>query len=429
MLKNNHDLYEEAKQYIPGGVNSPVRAFQAVGCDPIFIRKAQGAHLFAEDGRHYIDYIASWGPMLLGHGAHIINEAIEAHIKDGISYGLPSWIEVEVAKRIVEAYPGVDEVRMVNSGTEATMSAIRLARGYTRKDKIIKFEGCYHGHSDGLLVSSGSGALTFGVPTSPGVPEDVVKNTLVATYNDLDSVKALIDANPDAIAGLIVEPVCGNMGVVSPEPGFLEGLRELCTKHSIVLIFDEVITGFRISYEGAAGYYGIVPDLACFGKIIGAGFPVGAYGGKKEIMACVSPSGPVYQAGTLSGNPLAMQAGKVMLDYLKHNPAVYDLIEEKGAYLQTHFQKILDANRLPFTLVRNHSLMTLFFMDSVPHDFKEVQRCDTKKYAKYFKGMLERRILLAPSQFEAMFISSALTKNDMDVTIQAFKEVMEEFRV
>lgn len=426
MNKDNHKLYEEAKRYIPGGVNSPVRAFRAVDMDPIFIRKAIGAHLFAEDGRHYIDYISSWGPMILGHSPNLVVEAVNEHVRDGISYGLPSWIEIEVAKQIVEAYDGIDQVRMVNSGTEATMSAVRLARGYTRRKKIIKFEGCYHGHSDGLLVSSGSGALTYGVPTSPGIPKEIVENTLVAVYNDLDSVKALIQANPEEIAGLIVEPVCGNMGVVSPVNGFLEGLRELCTQNGILLIFDEVITGFRIMYGGAAAYYKVYPDLVCFGKIIGAGFPVGAYGGKKEIMEYISPAGPVYQAGTLSGNPLALHAGRALLSYLKHNPIVYELIEEKAAYLYDHMQNILEEYHLPYTLVRNHSLMTLFFMDHVPHNYQEVMQCDLTLYTQYFQGMVKRGIMLAPSQYEAMFISSALTKNDMDITIQAFREVMQE---
>lgn len=426
MKNKNKALFETAKRYIPGGVNSPVRAFKAVGCDPVFIRKAKGAHLFGEDGRMYIDYISSWGPMILGHSCEVVNEAVERHLLDGISYGLPSRVEVELAKTIVEAYPGIDEVRMVNSGTEATMSAIRVARGFTGRDKIVKFEGCYHGHSDGLLVSSGSGALTFGLPTSPGVPDDIVKNTLVAPYNDLARLAQLVDANPGQIACVIVEPVCGNMGVVLPDAGFLEGLRSLCTEKGIVLIFDEVITGFRLGYHGGAGVFGVTPDMACFGKIIGGGFPVGAYGGRREIMECVSPAGSVYQAGTLSGNPLAMHAGKAMLDYLKHQPAVYDVIEEKAAYLERGMRAILEEYHLPFSLVRAGSLMTLFFCERVPHRYDDVQKADLKKYSQYFRGMLDRGVMLAPSQFEAMFVSCALTKNDMDVTLQAFREVMKE---
>ena len=426
MGNNNEKLFEEAKYYIPGGVNSPVRAFRSVGALPVFIRKAKGSHLFGEDGRMYIDYISSWGPMILGHSCDVVNKAVEQHLHDGIGYGLPCRAEVELAREIVEAYPGIDEVRMVNSGTEATMSAIRVARGCTKRDKIIKFEGCYHGHSDGLLVSSGSGALTFGVPTSPGVPADIVKNTLVARYNDLEHVKQIMEANKGQIACVIVEPVCGNMGVVRPRAGFLQGLRELCTKEGALLIFDEVITGFRVSYHGAAGLFGVVPDMACFGKIIGGGFPVGAYGGRRDIMECVSPNGPVYQAGTLSGNPLAMRAGLAMIDYLKNNPAVYDVIEEKAAYLEKGMQKVLDELKLPFTLVREHSLMTLFFCRRTPYSYNDVKEADTKLYGKYFRGMLARGVMLAPSQFEAMFVSCALTKNDMDVTLEAFREVMEE---
>ncbi len=425
MKNKNKSLFEEAKRYIPGGVNSPVRAFGAVGCDPIFIRKAKGAHLFGEDGRMYIDYISSWGPMILGHSCDVVNDAVLRYLQDGISYGLPSRIEVELAKKIVDAYPGIDEVRMVNSGTEATMSAIRLARGYTGRNKIIKFEGCYHGHSDGLLVSSGSGMLTFGVPTSPGVPADIVKNTLTVPYNDLTAVEEIIESNPNEIACIIVEPVCGNMGVVRPKPGYLSGLRSLCDQFGIVLIFDEVITGFRVDYGGAATLFDVVPDMACFGKIIGGGFPVGAYGGQRKIMECVSPAGPVYQAGTLSGNPLAMHAGMAMLDYLHHNPAVYDVIEEKAAYLEHGMQRILDRYHLPFTLVREHSLMTLFFCEREPECYTDVKKADLELYGKYFRGMLERGIMLAPSQFEAMFVSCALTKNDMDITLSAFDEVME----
>lgn len=419
--------YDEACAYVPGGVNSPVRAFQSVGCAPIFADHAQGSHITDIDGNTYIDYIGSWGPMILGHTSPILQVGLQEAIQKGISFGLPTTIEVDLAKLIIQAYPAMDMIRMVNSGTEATMSAIRVARGYTKKDKIIKFEGNYHGHNDCLLVSSGSGALTYGIPTSPGVPSDIVKNTLVCKYNDIDSVNEVINANPNEIAAIIIEPIAGNMGLVPASKSFLTELRSLCTKHSIVLIFDEVISGFRSAYGGASEIYGIQPDMACFGKIIGGGLPVGAYGGKKEIMQMVSPIGPVYQAGTLSGNPLAMHMGKTMLEYLKQHQEIYNKLENFGSKLQEGMQNILNKYDLSFKINRSGSLMTLFFTNQDIHSYDDVKTCDTKLYQKYFQGMLERGILLAPSQFEAMFISSEHTQDDLEKTLHAFDEVMKDF--
>lgn len=420
--------FKEACNVLPGGVNSPVRAFKSVGLDPVFIEEAQGAILKDEDGNTYIDYIGSWGPMILGHNHPILNKALEEQMKKGVSFGLPTSLEVKLAKQMIEAYEGLEMVRMVNSGTEATMSAIRVARGYTGKDKVIKFEGCYHGHNDGLLVKSGSGTLTFGSPTSPGVPADIVKNTLVCTYNDITSVKNTIEANKNEIAAIILEPIAANMGVVLAEKVFLEELREICDKENIVLIFDEVISGFRVMYGGAQAYYNITPDMACFGKIIGGGLPVGAYGGKKEIMQMVSPCGPVYQAGTLSGNPLAMNLGSTLLHYLKENPSTYEYMNALAEKLEKGMQEVLDKYELPYTLVRCNSLITLFFTDKKPYTFDDVTTCNTELYSAYFKGMLERGIMLAPSQYEAMFISAAHTETMIEKTCIAFDEVMKELK-
>ena len=419
-------LFEEAKKYIPGGVNSPVRAFQSVGMEPIFVSKANGAYIYDDQNHKYIDFIGSWGPMILGHNHPLLNQCLHTYVDLGISYGLPTAIEVDVAKKIVDAYPGVDLVRMVNSGTEATMSAIRVARGYTGKDKFIKFEGNYHGHSDGLLVKSGSGTLTFGMPTSPGVPADIVKNTLVCKYNDIESVQETINANKNEIACIIVEPIAGNMGLINATQEFLDYLRKVCTQENIVLIFDEVISGFRASFKGAAGLYHIIPDMACFGKIIGGGLPVGAYGGKKEIMDFVSPVGPVYQAGTLSGNPLAMHVGYTLLSILENHPEIYDELDKKGQYLENGMLSILKELNLPFTINRNGSLITLFFTSKTCKNYDDVKTCDTKLYSKYFQGMIKYDILIAPSQFEAMFISYAHTQADLDHFLTAFKAVMED---
>lgn len=426
--KHSQEAFNEAVKVLPGGVNSPVRAFHSVKSDPVFIKNAYQATLVDEDDNSYLDYIGSWGPMILGHSHPLLNECLIQHINDGISFGLPTSIEVTLAKQIVDAYVGIDMVRMVNSGTEATMSAIRVARGYTKKDKIIKFEGCYHGHSDGLLVKSGSGTLTFGMPTSPGVPADIVKNTLVCTYNDINSVQASVQANKNEIAAIIIEPIAANMGVVEADKIFLKQLRELCDKQNIVLIFDEVISGFRLGYGGAANYYGITPDMACFGKIIGGGLPVGAYGGKQEIMQMVSPSGPVYQAGTLSGNPLAMHLGSTLLSYLQEHPEVYEQINQKALILKQGMESVLKQYNLPYQIQCCGSLLTLFFCEHPVKTFSDVQKCDTDLYAQYFQGMLKRHIMLAPSQYEAMFISAAHTEKDIQYTIDSFAEVMKEMQ-
>lgn len=428
MSKHTHSssVFQEALHLIPGGVNSPVRSFASVDMESIFVKKAKGAYIYDEDDECYLDFIGSWGPMLLGHSHELLNTCMHTYLEDGISFGLPTTIEVTLAKQIIDAYDGIDMIRMVSSGTEATMSAIRVARGFTGKDKIIKFEGCYHGHSDGLLVKSGSGTLTFSSPTSPGVPQDVIKHTLVCNYNDIESVKESIQANKDEIACVIIEPIAGNMGLIPADKVFLKQLRELCTSHHIVLIFDEVISGFRSSYGGAASLYQIAPDMACFGKIIGGGLPVGAYGGKKEIMSMVSPAGSVYQAGTLSGNPLAMHLGNTLLHYLKTHPQVYADLDKKGQYLEDGMNKILQKQHLSYTILRKGSLLTLFFMGNTPRNYEDVMKCDTKLYAKYFKGMIKHNILVAPSQFEAMFLSSAHTIEDLNRYLVAFDEVMKE---
>lgn len=421
--KNSKALFEEACSYIPGGVNSPVRSFASAQSTPIFVDHASGSHVIDVDGNDYIDYICSWGPMILGHAHPILTAHMQEAIEKGISYGLCAPKEIELARLICDAY-GIDMVRMVSSGTEATMSAIRVARGFTGKDKIIKFEGCYHGHSDCLLVKSGSGALTFGVPTSPGVPADIVKNTLVATYNDITSVKDILNANKGEIAAIIIEPIAGNMGIVPSAHSFLKALRDLCTQEDIVLIFDEVITGFRVAYGGAAQYYGIVPDMACFGKIIGGGLPVGAYGGKKEIMEYVSPCGPVYQAGTLSGNPFAMHVGCQLLHYIKNHPQVYEELAEKGAYLKEGIQIILAEKQLPYTVHQVGSLLTLFFTDKTVMNYQDVTESATENFTSYFQQLYNQGILIAPSPYEAMFLSMAHTKVELDNTLQAIRKAL-----
>lgn len=427
-MKHEQSLacFKAACEVIPGGVNSPVRAFSSVKEPPIFVDHANGAYVYDVDGNAYLDFICSWGPMILGHNHPMLVEAMEEVLRKGISFGLCTNDEAKLAKLICEGYPGMDLVRMVNSGTEATMSAIRVARGYTNRDKIIKFEGCYHGHSDGLLVKSGSGALTFGSPTSPGVPYDVIKHTLVCQYNDLTSVEAMIQQFPNDIAAIILEPVAGNMGVVAPTKEFLQGLRHLCDKYSIVLIFDEVISGFRLSFGGAAQYYGITPDLACFGKIIGAGLPVGAYGGKKAIMSCVSPMGPVYQAGTLSGNPLAMHLGSVLLTYLQEHPEVYASLEKKGAYVKEGIQRLLKEKELPYQIHQCASLLTLFFYDQSITSYEEVQHCDASLFTSYFHSLYEQGILIAPSPYEAMFLSDAHTYEDLDRLLDAICNALDQ---
>lgn len=423
----SEQLFERAKKIIPGGVNSPVRAFRGVGGTPVFMTHAQGANIFDADGNKYIDYVGSWGPFILGHQHPAVKEAIVKQAESATSFGAPTELEIELAELVSSLMPSIELVRMVNSGTEATMSAIRLARAYTGCDKIIKFEGCYHGHGDSFLIKAGSGALTLGAPDSPGVTEGVAKDTLNARYNDIESVKALVTANDKQIACIIVEPIGGNMGVVPPIDNFLGKLRELCTKEGIVLIFDEVMTGFRVGLGGAQSVYNVVPDLTTLGKIIGGGLPVGAYGGKREIMSMVSPSGPVYQAGTLSGNPLAMSAGLATLKILRdENP--YPALEKKSAYLADSFAKNIADFSIKATQTRVGSMMCMFFTDKTVIDYDSAVSSDKQMYGKYFHSMLSSGIYLAPSQFEAMFVSVAHTDDDIEETIAAQRKAFEMLR-
>ena len=422
--ENSKRLFQEAQKYIPGGVNSPVRAFKSVGGAPIFMRKGAGSKMFDVDGNEYIDYIGSWGPHIFGHNPSFIKEALLKAIENGTSFGAPTELEVKMAKLITELVPSIEMVRMVNSGTEATMSAVRVARGYTGREKIIKFEGCYHGHGDFFLIKAGSGALTFGIPTSPGVTKGNAADTLIADFNDIDSVKKLIQNNKGEIAAVIIEPVVGNMGTVRATNSFIKELRTLCSEEKIVLIFDEVMTGFRLSKGGAQEILNVRPDLSTFGKIIGGGLPVGAYGGKKEIMQMVSPSGPVYQAGTLSGNPLAMAAGYAALTYINENPNFYNQLEEKSSYLEAGFRDAIKSLKKNFQLNRIGSMMTLFFTEAPVTDYNSAVKSDTKLYGKYFHEMLNRGIYLPPAQFEAMFVSSAHSKEDLDKTINAHYEAL-----
>ncbi|WP_434798446.1 glutamate-1-semialdehyde 2,1-aminomutase [Terrisporobacter vanillatitrophus] len=420
----SEELYKEAVKYIPGGVNSPVRSFNSVGISPIFAKKAYGSRITDVDDNEYIDYICSWGPLMLGHSNEEISKGIGEMIASGISFGLATEIEVEMAKLIVDACPAIDQVRMVNSGTEATMSALRVARGFTGRNKIVKFEGCYHGHSDGLLVKSGSGTITFGVPTSPGVPADIVKNTLVCKYNDIEDVKRVFEEDGDDIAAIIVETVGGNMGVVPGKQEFIEFLRKICDEYETVLIFDEVITGFRLAYNSSVGYFDVKPDMVCFGKIIGAGMPVGAYGGKQEIMEVVSPVGPVYQAGTLSGNPLAMYLGKRNLEVLRDNPEIYEALNEKAGRLEQGIKDNLKNLNLNYTVNRAGSLVCLFFKEGPVENYNDAIESNIKKYNAYFKEMLYRGVLIGPSQFEAMFLSYAHTNEDIEYTIKCNYEAL-----
>jgi len=415
---NSKRLFEEACELIPGGVNSPVRAFKAVGDYPVFIERGEGAYLYDVDGNKYVDYICSWGPLLLGHQPEAVSKAVMEALTKGSTYGAPTGIEVEMAKKIVDAVPSVEMVRMVSSGTEATMSALRLARGYTGRNKIVKFEGCYHGHADHLLIKAGSGALTFGVPSSPGVPESIASETLTAQYNDIDSVKALFAQYPDQIAAVIVEPIAGNMGLVLPKEGFLEGLREVTAEHGALLIFDEVISGFRASFGGAQKVYNIMPDLTCMGKIIGGGLPVGAYGGKKEIMMHVAPVGPVYQAGTLSGNPLAMAAGMAILDELA-KPGVYEEIEAKTKKLVQGLQAAADKAGVKIALNQSASLFTIFFTETPVDSYQAAMTSNTEQFKVFFQAMLGQGFYLPPSQFECWFVSQAHSDEDIENTIKA----------
>lgn len=417
--EKSRQLFAQAKQYLPGGVNSPVRAFGSIGDTPRFIKKADAAYLWDEDENRYIDYVGSWGPMLLGHNHPDILKSVVEACGRGLSYGAATAAEVEVAKLICQMVPSVEMVRMVNSGTEAVMSAVRVARGYTRRDKIIKFEGCYHGHSDGLLVKAGSGVLTNGIPGSLGVPKGCIQDTLLAAYNDLDSVKAHFEREGEQIAAVLVEPVAANMGVVLPEPGFLEGLRSLCTQYGALLIFDEVITGFRLAKGGAQEVFGVAADLTAFGKIIGAGMPVGAYGGKRCIMEMVAPLGGVYQAGTLSGNPAAMAAGTAMLRLLGQSPQIYEDLNQSGNYFFTELLKIVQKAGLPYQVNHIGPLGCLFFTDRKPVDYESVKTSDTDAFGAYCRYMLNHGIYLAPSQFEAVFLSAAHTKELLDETLEA----------
>ena len=428
MLNRNNSkaLFEHAKGLIPGGVNSPVRAFKAVGGNPLFIQSAKGAYMYDEDGNRYIDMINSWGPMILGHANEDIEAAVIEALKKSPSFGGPTAAEVKIAELIISMVPSIEKVRMVNSGTEATMSAIRVARGYTGRDKIIKFEGCYHGHGDSFLIAAGSGVATMGTPDSPGVTKGTANDTLTAPFNDLEAVEKLVEANPGEIAAIITEPVVGNMGCVLPKEGFLEGLRTICDKHGIVYIFDEVMTGFRLAPGGAQEVFGVTPDMTTLGKIIGGGMPVGAYGGKKEIMDYVSPAGPVYQAGTLSGNPIAMSAGLVMLEHLNSNPEVYSQLEETASRIINGFRRNLDAAGKNFTINSIGSMVSLFFTNQEVVDFESAKTSDTELFGAYFNAMLENGVYIAPSQFESLFLSTAIDSQIADDIIEANRVSLEQ---
>jgi glutamate-1-semialdehyde 2,1-aminomutase len=419
----SHELYREACELMPGGVNSPVRSGRAVGFDPIFIKKADGCRITDEDGNVYIDYVGSWGPLILGHSHPEVVAALKNVADRGTSYGIPTRIEIDMARKVVEMVPSIEMVRMVNSGTEAAMSAIRLARGYTGRKKIIKFNGCYHGHADSLLVKSGSGLITFGIPGTPGVPEEIVQHTLSLPYNDLEMVREVMERAGKEVAAIIVEPVAANMGVVLPRAGYLEGLRRICTEYGSLLIFDEVITGFRLAPGGAQQLFGIMPDLTCLGKIIGGGLPVGAYGGRKEIMERIAPSGDVYQAGTLSGNPLAMSAGMAVLNVLSRG-GIYEQIEKQNAYLCSGLHEAAGSAGVSVRLNTIASLGCGFFTKEPVFDLESAAKSDTEAYGLFFREMLKRGVYLAPSQFEAFFVSAAHGKDDLDRTIQAAFEAL-----
>ena len=425
-MSRSHDLFKEAQAIIPGGVNSPVRAFKSVGTDPLFISRARGSRIVDADGREYIDYVGSWGPMIVGHGNEEVLRAIVEAAQDGTSFGAPTEREIILAEMVLEAVPSMEKVRMVNSGTEATMSAIRVARGVTARDRIIKFNGCYHGHADGLLVKAGSGALTLGVPDSPGVPADYARNTLIAEYNDLDSVARLFESNKGEIAAVIVEPVPGNMGVMVPAEGFLRGLRDMTSAEGSLLIFDEVMSGFRVALGGAQELYGITPDLTTLGKVIGGGLPVGAYGGKGGYMAQVAPEGPIYQAGTLSGNPLAMAAGIATLNILK-KPGTYETLEKSAALLAEGLRKANQTLGVELAFNRVGSMFTTFFTPGPVRDFAGAKASDTTQFGAYFRAMLGEGVYLAPSQFEAAFLSLAHTQEDIAATVTAHERAVLTF--
>ena len=423
IYKRSSELFEEAKEVIPGGVNSPVRAFKSVGGTPVFAAKANGAYVFDEDGNRYIDYISSWGPMILGHAHPNVIKAISETAKKGTSFGMPTSLETDLAKLSLSMVPDMKKIRFVNSGTEACMSAIRLARGYTKKDKIIKFSGCYHGHSDSFLIEAGSGVITFGTPNSPGVTKGTAKDTLIAPYNNLDYVKTLFQNNKNEIAGIIIEPVAGNMGCVIPKSGFIEGLRKLCDENDCLFIFDEVMTGFRLSKGGAQELLGVKADIVTYGKVIGGGLPVGAFSSNNKIMKELSPDGAVYQAGTLSGNPLAMSAGIATLLELKNNNKIYQSLDDKASYLEKGMREVLGKTTLDFRINRLGSMISLHFCSDDVVDFESAQKGNNKKFKKYFHGMLSEGIYLPPSAFESYFLNDALTFGDIDFTLDALKKV------
>jgi len=423
IYQRSSQLFAEAEQVIPGGVNSPVRAFKGVGGTPIFVERAQGAYLYDADGNRLIDYINSWGPMLLGHAYEPVVSAVIEKAKKGTSFGMPTEIETQIASLAISMVPNVDKIRFVNSGTEACMSAIRLARGYTKRDKIIKFAGCYHGHSDSFLIQAGSGASTFGTPNSPGVTQGTAKDTLLADYNSLESVAKLFASNPNEVAAIIVEPVAGNMGCVPPLEGFLEGLREMCTAQGSLLIFDEVMTGFRLAAGGVQELYGIQADIVCFGKVIGGGLPVGAFAARNEIMNYLAPVGPVYQAGTLSGNPLAMAAGLAMLTSINNDKDLFVRLDAKTAYLENGIRKALDASSLVYTINRVGSMISVHFAAEAVVDFNSAKNGDNETFKKFFHGLLNQGIYIAPSAYETWFITDALTYADLDETIAAITSV------
>ena len=421
--QRSSQLFKEASAVIPGGVNSPVRAFKAVGGTPIFVKKAEGAYIYDEDGNRLIDFINSWGPMILGHAFKPVVNAVVDKAKKGTSFGMPTEIETKIAALAISMVPNVDKIRFVNSGTEACMSAVRLARGYTGKEKIIKFAGCYHGHSDSFLIQAGSGAVTFGSPNSPGVTKGTAKDTLLAPYNNLNAVKHIFESNPNQIAAIIVEPVAGNMGCIPPAEGFLLGLRALCDEYKATLIFDEVMTGFRLAKGGVQELYGIKADLICFGKVIGGGLPVGAFAASKEIMSFLAPEGPVYQAGTLSGNPLAMAAGYALLEVLNKDADVYDRLAEKTAYLHQGISKALKRHKITHTINRVGSMISVHFTENTVVDFESAAHGNNDQFKKFFHGMLAAGVYIAPSAFESWFVTDALTYDDLDFTIAAVESV------
>jgi glutamate-1-semialdehyde 2,1-aminomutase len=423
----SEELFAKARKVIPGGVNSPVRACRSVGMDPLFITRAEGSKVFDADGNVYIDYVGSWGPMILGHRHPEVIRAIEKVLARGTSFGAPTDLEVELADLVIQAVPSVEMVRMVNSGTEATMSAVRLARGFTGRDLVVKFDGCYHGHGDTFLVQAGSGVATLGIPGSPGVPEACVKNTLSLPYNDIERLNKVFSEKGEAIATVIVEPVAGNMGLVPPEPGFLETLRKLTQENGAVLIFDEVMTGFRVSYGGGQALYGVTPDLTCMGKVIGGGFPVGAYGGRSDIMSQIAPDGPVYQAGTLSGNPVAMAAGIATLKCLQE-PGFYEALEARSAMLAQGLKEGAAKAGIPVVTNRIGSMLGMFFASQGVSSFAEAQKSDVTLFSKYYKEMLKEGVYLAPYQYEAVFVSSAHSEKDVEATIQAAGKVFQTLK-